>query len=63
MSTLFSGPKKAPPTLSAAQVESERRRILAEQKNGGRAGTILTGGAGITAPILGKSTSLIGGGV
>ena len=61
MASLFGGGKKPVPTLSAAEIEAERKRILAEQKSGGKAGTVLSGGAGLTAPLLGNSPTLMGG--
>ena len=62
MTALFSKPKQPKiPTLSDDDIEKERLRQLAEQKGGGRSGTILTGGAGVSGPILGSSANLAGG--
>lgn len=62
MAALFSKPK-TPPRLSDEEIAEERRRQLAARKGGGRAGTILTGGAGLTTPILGTAASLQGAGI
>ncbi len=63
MSALFSKPKQSKiPDSSSKDIEEERRRQLAARKRaGGRSSTILTGGAGVTSPVLGAATSLIGG--
>ena len=61
MAALFGGQKQEPPRISDEEIQEERRRKLAAQKSGGRAGTVLTGGAGINTPILGSAASLLGG--
>jgi hypothetical protein len=62
MASLFSKPKfPDPPKISDEEVENERRRQLANQKSGGKQGTTLTGGAGVSAPILGSAAALTGG--
>jgi hypothetical protein len=62
MASIFTGPEKVDvPTKSDKEIEEERRRQLKERTGSGRAGTLLTGGGGITAPILGSAASLVGG--
>lgn len=62
MAALFTSPKKPKiPKFSDKEIEDERHRLIAERKGGGRAGTILTGGAGISSPILGTAAVLSGG--
>ena len=62
MASLFSKPKQPKvPKFNDEAIAEERKRILAERKGGGRAGTILTGGAGVSAPILGTAAALTGG--
>lgn len=65
MCGIMSAPKpKAPPrpprlddtAIEAAAIEERRRRALA----GGRVSTLLTGGAGVTAPAPAASKSLLG---
>ena len=65
MSGLFGGGPKtpAPPEKSDAEIERERRRKIIEMEGGGKSSTTLTGGAGITAPILGAAAQLSGGSV
>jgi len=64
MSSLFATPSTPqPPRLDSKAIEEERRRQLAAQKAGGRNGTILSGAGGITAPILGSSSTSLSGGV
>ena len=48
------------PEIGDEEVQEERRKQLARRQAGGRASTILSGGAGITTPILG-SAAQIGG--
>jgi hypothetical protein len=61
MAALFSKPPKPPkiPERDDERIEQERRRKLASLKAGGRASTLLSGGAGITAPVLGSAAQLI----
>ena len=55
-------PKPLPvPEIDDPEIEKERRRQLALRQRGGRASTILSGGAGITTPILGSAAQLTGG--
>jgi len=62
MSILFNPPKfPKPPKISDKEIDEEKRRILANQKSGGRQGTILTGGRGDPSSILGSAASLQGG--
>ena len=63
MGFLFSQPKPvAPPTIEDPEIEEERRRQLRlRQATGGRQATIISGGAGITTPILGSAAALGGG--
>jgi hypothetical protein len=63
MSGLFGGGAKVekPPEKSDAEIERERRRKIVAMQGGGKGSTTLTGGAGITAPILGAAAQLVGG--
>ena len=64
MSGLFGGGvPEAPPEKSDAEIERERRRKIVAMAGGGKGSTTLTGGAGVTAPILGAAAQLSGGAV
>ncbi len=64
MGKLFKPPKApAPPEIDDPRIEEERLRQLAARLRGaGRQATILSGGAGISAPILGTAAQISGGG-
>lgn len=60
-SGLFKVPKVPDiPEIGDEEIQEERRRQLARRQLGGRASTILSGGAGITTPILGSAAQLGG---
>ena len=51
-----------PPTIGDPKIEEERKRQLAARLAGtGRQATMLSGGGGITSPILGNAASIQGG--
>lgn len=61
MAGLFKAPKfPDPPKIDDAEVEEERRRQL-RTRSAGSGQTIISGGAGISAPILGTSAQIAGG--
>lgn len=62
MSALFSAPKfPDPPTIEDDEVEEERRRQLALRTSGSRQQSIVSGGRGVSGPILGTAAQITGG--
>ena len=63
MASLFGTPTiPRPPAIDDPRIEAEKRRALAiRMSTEGRQATIITGGAGVTTPLLGAAASLQGG--
>ena len=55
------GGTQAPPVKSNKEIERERRRQLVKMNRSGHAATVLTGGGGVSSPILSTSASIMGG--
>lgn len=61
MSAIFKAPKfPTPPEIDDEEIAKERRRRLAESQTGPRGGTVLTGGQGVTTPLLGRAAAITG---
>ena len=63
MAGLFGAPSfPSPPQIDHKKIEREKRRQLALHGGAGQmGGTILSGGGGITSPIIGAAAQLQGG--